>query len=125
MITLLLNAVHINYSLIYLVYSIPMLLKYFKCSVLCQFKCEGEESVEDWMQTPLAAAGKIRKLDAQDAIRQFIKGVTLPSAPDVDLVIKREKSILNQVFRKYKSISVSGKTIGKEFDIRNRMPVMH
>lgn len=103
MITLLLNAVHISYSLIYLVYSIPMLLKYFKCSVLCQFKCEGDESVKDWMQMPLAAAGKIRNLDAQDVLWEFIKGVTLPSAPDVDLVIKSEKGILNQVLRKCKS----------------------
>ena len=81
-----------------------MSVKYFKCSVLFViFKYEGEESVEDWMQMPLAAATKIRKLDPQEALRQFIKGVALPSAPDVDLVITREKSILNQVLRKYKN----------------------
>ena len=52
---------------------------------------------------PLAAATKIRKLDPQDALQKFITGVVRPNAPDVEMVMTREKSFVNQVLRKYKN----------------------
>lgn len=53
---------------------------------------------------PLAAATKIRKLDPQDALWQFITGVAQPHAPAVEMVITREKSFVNQALRKYKNL---------------------
>lgn len=45
---------------------------------------------------------KIRKLDPLDALHTFICDVNMAHAPEVDLVIKRENSIIVQLLKKYK-----------------------
>ena len=54
------------------------------------------------MDLPLSAT-KIRKLDPKQALENFIHNVNMTCEPEIDIVVKRESSMIVQLLKKYKN----------------------